>query len=113
MIYVFVAALVVGAIAWHLSLDRQAAIYEQMLAILERERDQARAEAKLFMGLIVPATKRDEAPTVVKPTSSEPVKSMGRMSFRRRFNLMRREKNTKQNTIDALASRIPSGENHA
>ena len=106
--------------------DRQRQIYEQLFQILERDRDEARHEAKVFRGLAFPVMLKIESrEEAAQPgLSSQPLRqstasgaaSSGpstpnplfnkRTPFRIRFNQMRKLTNTPQQKTDALASAL-------
>jgi len=113
-------------LAW--AFHRQREIYEQLFSVLERDRDEAKHEAKVFRGLAFPVMlkveSREEAAGAVvsqqplrNDAAQAPPASSGlstklnpffnrRSPFRIRFNKMRALTNSKQQKTDALAAAL-------
>jgi hypothetical protein len=116
---------VIGA-GWY-GFERQSAVYEQLLRVLENDRDAARNEAKVFRGLLFPVLNKVEAVSEDAAKRSSQPSGEGRnsgsvassqtasVSPRRRprfipsrvwFNMLRKNTNTPQKKTDALASAL-------
>lgn len=126
-------------VGW-LFFERQSDLYREMISRVEAERDQAQQQATIYRNLLFPAMAKAEligagsSPAPLAPTAQPPqgsrasgsskvepsrrthaAQSLGRrFGFRFRFNQARREKNSAQQLVDALAEKLPHQEkNHA
>ncbi len=116
------------ALAWY-AFDRQRQVYEHLFAVLERDRDEARQEAKVFRRLVLPVFDKAEQSVVSAAPASPPQQETAgategraganhsspaalhpllnrRTPFRLRFKSAARMLNTKQKKIDALAASL-------
>ena len=116
MIAAYVILAVLVAAGWY-AFERQAAIYEQMVALLEKDREAARAESKVFRGLLFPGVAKiemsaDSRGQAAPPPSAAPVNPMlnRRVPFRLRWKQAVKLSNTKQMKTDALASALQKQE---
>jgi len=119
--YVLLALL--AWLAWY-GYRRQGETYEQLIAILERSREEARHEAEVFRRLVLPVYDRAEKVSlaassspqplggkVATPTPAEPARSSHsivdrRIPWRIRFKQAVRWTNTKQKATDTLAAAL-------
>ena len=110
---------VLGA-GWY-GFERQKAVYEQLVRVLENDRDAARQEARVFRGLVLPSFSRVEASegapeagesqrtAVSQKKPAQATQSFyrpARLPFRKLFNMERRKTNTPQQKTDALATAL-------
>jgi len=107
------AAFVLTMIPAVLFFLREKGRYEDALAFLEAERDAAKNEARGYLQILAPITKRaaDASPngTNAVPVNHSPVTARpmrGNASWKKFFNDIRAASNKKQQHVDALAAAL-------
>lgn len=91
--------------------------YERVIAIIERERDEAVREMKVFRGILIPAIAPSKVNAVSEPAKpsalgifSHLANNTRRTPFRIRFKQSLKAMNSKQVKTDALASALAQQE---
>lgn len=126
MIWALTPLLVFAALICWFALSERSRRYEQIITLLERDRDAAKSEAKLYRNLLMPALARAEGASEPKPAAVAPNKVAApskpaskppepksvddiwamRIPYREKFKLLMRLTNSKQRRTDALASAL-------